>query len=179
MFPSVDPALISLFVALPMATLGGVWLWFRHRRQQVRPVLVSIPAAPRSLLPTAATADPRLLSKLRGESNDPMTCPACRRESPAEFRHCRYDASPLIPQDQAQDLGGGMFCPSCRRGFEAGVRACPNDGEELLPYPLFRATHPEPDDEDDVRKICPLCTYKYQGAASFCGRDGAELVLMN
>jgi hypothetical protein len=172
----VDPAWLSLIVAVPVATLGGVWLWLRRRRQPT----LQLRAVRRPLLPSAATADPNLLAKLRGASGEPVSCPACRREFGPEYRHCPYDASPLVTQDQLQEMPGGMFCPTCKRGFEPGVRACPHDGEELIPHSLFRATHPDAGELDDgMRKICPLCTNKYDGPASFCGRDGSELVLMN
>lgn len=74
-----------------------------------------------------------------------------------------------------------MFCPQCRRGFEPGVRSCPRDDEDLIPYPVFLATYHEPSswETEGLHKICPLCTNKYEGKASFCGRDGSELVLMN
>src|SRR5262245_29254925 len=132
-------AWLSLLITIPVATLGGVWLWLRRRRGN-RPA--PRPRVARPLLPAAATADPRLLPQLRGERFESLLCPACRREYSAEYRHCPYDASTLVPQNQAAELISGMFCPRCRRGFEAGTRSCPHDAEDLIPYPLFKATHP-------------------------------------
>jgi hypothetical protein len=103
----------------------------------------------------------------------------------------------------------GGKCPRCRRVYDAGTRFCAVDAEELVPLSLWQATHAEGgvhvDSEDgepsavapggEARraargralavhfhgegKICPVCAAKYDLEASFCGRDGSELVTVN
>jgi hypothetical protein len=178
----VDPTFISLLVVLPTTALGGLAWWLHHRRIK-SPTLkpLRLLAKPRQQFPSAATADPALLAALRGEHLEPLLCPACRREFEENYRHCPFDASPLLSQSRAHELPGGMVCPQCSRGFEPGVRSCPHDAEELIPYSLYQTTHLPLHELGEAcpNKICPLCTHKYQGEATFCGRDGAELVSMN
>jgi hypothetical protein len=85
--------------------------------------------------------------------------------------------------------------------YEAGQRFCAVDAEELVPLSLWHATHPEGGQHLDEAvesdpghgvarayaaahfhgdsKICPQCAAHYNLEASFCGRDGAELVAIN
>jgi predicted amidophosphoribosyltransferase len=94
----------------------------------------------------------------------------------------------------------GGKCPRCRRVYDAGTRFCAVDAEELVPLPLWQASHADAGgvhvDEADAGaaagartasavhfhgegKICPVCAAKYDLEASFCGRDGSELVTVN
>jgi hypothetical protein len=69
----------------------------------------------------------------------------------------------------------GGVCQECRRGFEAGVKVCPTDKEELVPY----AAVPAPPTMSVKGKICPTCGDRFDGSATFCGKDGTALVLLN
>jgi hypothetical protein len=129
----------------------------------------------------------------------PMTCPACRRAYPTGTVFCPVDACRLIAHTEgavaARNVQGGK-CPRCRRVYDAGTRFCAVDAEELVPLPVWRATHAEGGvavDADESTspigrapvhfhgdgKICPVCASKYDLEASFCGRDGSELVTVN
>lgn len=58
------------------------------------------------------------------------------------------------------------------------------DGSELVPVSLYEATRSDADAESSgptgvMAKICPQCRSRHDLAATFCGRDGAELVAIN
>jgi hypothetical protein len=133
----------------------------------------------------------------------PMTCPACRRGYPAGTAFCAVDACRLVATAEGASSERGTpggKCPRCRRVYDGGTRFCAVDAEELVPLPLWQATHAEgggggvqvDDAESGARvvgaaavhfhgegKICPVCAAKYDLEASFCGRDGSELVTVN
>jgi hypothetical protein len=138
----------------------------------------------------------------------PMMCPACRRGYPAGTSYCPVDACKLVATAEgasAERAAPGGKCPRCRRVYEAGTRFCAVDAEELVPLPLWQASHATEggvhvDDADAAAaggasraarasggavhfhgegKICPVCAAKYDLEASFCGRDGSELVTVN
>jgi hypothetical protein len=130
----------------------------------------------------------------------PMACPACRRSYPTGTTFCPVDACRLIAQSEGataeRGVSGGK-CPRCRRVYDAGTRFCAVDAEELVPLPVWQATHAEggvalegeegttatrgrgPAHFHGEGKICPVCASKYDLEASFCGRDGSELVTVN
>ena len=129
----------------------------------------------------------------------PMTCPACRRGYPAGTTFCAVDACRLVATAEGASAERGTpggKCPRCRRVYDSGTRFCAVDAEELVPLPLWHATHAEgggvhvDEAESGARaigavhfhgegKICPVCAAKYDLEASFCGRDGSELVTVN
>jgi hypothetical protein len=133
----------------------------------------------------------------------PMACPACRRSYPTGTVFCPVDACRLVSSGagaSAERAAPGGKCPRCRRVYDAGTRFCAVDAEELVPLPLWSATHAEGGmhvDEADAAggsggaraagavhfhgegKICPMCAAKYDLEATFCGRDGSELVTVN
>jgi hypothetical protein len=135
----------------------------------------------------------------------PMSCPACRRGYPAGTVFCPVDACKLVATAEGasteRNAPGGK-CPRCRRVYDAGTRFCAVDAEELVPLPLWTAAHAEGgvhvDEADSTTpaagtrapgsaavhfhgegKICPVCASKYDLEATFCGRDGSELVTVN
>jgi len=117
-------------------------------------------------------------------SAGPMTCPSCLREFPHGLVFCPMDARKLVHGEEVGERRApGVRCPRCRRAFEAGTRFCPLDAEELLPQAVWDATHAPEHDHDlhgvDGGKICPVCASKYALDASFCGKDGSELVTVN
>ena len=116
-----------------------------------------------------------------------MVCPSCMREFPSGTTYCAIDARKLLPAEETGERRSpGMRCPRCRRAFEGGTKYCPIDAEELVPQAIWEATHgqePEHDHSDhdggSDGKICPVCAAKYGIEASFCGKDGSELVTVN
>jgi hypothetical protein len=73
----------------------------------------------------------------------------------------------------------------CKRSFDGGKRFCPYDAEELAPVtaPMAARRTPRaagpPGLAHVLGKICPHCSKRYESEATFCGRDGAELVPIN
>jgi hypothetical protein len=126
----------------------------------------------------------------------PMGCPACKRSYPGGTVFCPVDACRLIASGEAgtnERTATGGKCPRCRRVYESGIRFCAVDAEELVPLPLWQSTHAEGGvhvEGEETRsaasvhfhgegKICPVCATKYDLEATFCGRDGSELVTVN
>jgi len=73
-----------------------------------------------------------------------------------------------------------LICPACRRGYPADARFCPHDSEQLVPYGQFVESHKKQEvGQGEGTKICPKCGGRYGLAVTFCGKDGAPLVLVN
>ena len=111
-----------------------------------------------------------------------LVCPSCRGEFPVGTTFCPRDGNRLIEGPSAPAGAGGApaggICPTCGRGYDPGVRTCPVHGEELVPAAVYRprdAAGPVP----ERGKICPSCGGRYGGEATFCGKDGTALVLVN
>lgn len=110
-----------------------------------------------------------------------MACPVCKRDFPAGTANCPHDGSKLVQfsSDAGMRRGPvGGICPTCKRGFEPSVRVCPEHGEILIPASTLRAAKP-PVSTGPKGKICPTCGTRYGGEATFCGKDGTTLLLMN
>jgi hypothetical protein len=110
-----------------------------------------------------------------------LVCPSCRGEFSVGTTFCPRDGNRLseapVATGGSTSLAGGI-CPTCGRGYDPGVRACPVHGEELVPAAAYRpraAVAPVP----ERGKICPSCGGRYGGEATFCGKDGTALVLVN
>lgn len=108
----------------------------------------------------------------------PMACPTCGRESPSGTLFCPVDARRLVPAESAGERRASVHCPRCRRAFDAGSRFCPFDAEDLQAW-AAEHEHTHGDGEDDAGKICPVCAAKYGIEATFCGKDGSELMTVN
>jgi hypothetical protein len=108
---------------------------------------------------------------------EPLVCPICEREFARPFQHCPHDGATLVARSPAGRSGKGGVCPVCNRGFD-GVRVCPEHGEELLPAALA-AGHGAAQMGTKRGKICPTCGDRFEGNATFCGKDGTALVLVN
>lgn len=123
------------------------------------------------------------LAVVRSES---MACPTCRRQYEPLLEFCPRDARRLVPLSQLDARASGSICPACRRASEPGTRFCPHDGSELVAISLYEAMQ-RPDDAERaaggptgiMAKICPQCRSRHDLAATFCGRDGSELVAIN
>lgn len=80
-----------------------------------------------------------------------------------------------------------MRCPKCDELFDPSVGFCPNDGAPLSPAsdvaPLAPIAPPpvskSPRSKKKLEKICPTCGDRFDGDASFCGKDGTTLVPIN
>lgn len=89
-----------------------------------------------------------------------------------------------------------MRCPQCREVYAPGSAFCATDGNALVPAPKARvSTSPSTSRSgslvpagDDARgrtsvasgaKVCPTCGDRFDDAATFCGRDGTQLVIVN
>jgi hypothetical protein len=76
-----------------------------------------------------------------------------------------------------------MVCPTCKRGFPDGAVFCPDHGvklEKAVPGAPAPAPAPQPLPAASAqRKVCPACGTRYEGNATFCGKEGATLVLAN
>jgi hypothetical protein len=81
-----------------------------------------------------------------------------------------------------------MICPTCGREFPPGRSAfCSHDGTSLVPISEATSAMPVPAAGESAAKagpakrgkICPTCGERFDGGASFCGKDGTQLVLLN
>ncbi len=102
-------------------------------------------------------------------------CPTCQR-SLTGTNFCPHDGSKLVPTS-AEELAVNLLCPTCRRGYPEGTRVCPEHGEDLIPLPT--PARPAPVKAGPRGKICPTCGSRFEGSATFCGKDGTSLVLLN
>jgi RNA polymerase subunit RPABC4/transcription elongation factor Spt4 len=107
-----------------------------------------------------------------------LMCSACQREFPATTVFCPYDGTKVEAPKPGQVQG--LICPTCRRGFPGDAKFCPNDSDELVPYAMYAARHKARESGlGEKTKICPSCGDRYDLTVTFCGKDGAELVLVN
>jgi hypothetical protein len=104
-------------------------------------------------------------------------CPRCRRVYEAGVRFCAVDADELValPLWQAAHAteGGMQFEGEEGEVPAAGAGGAGGDARRSA-SPRIAAVHFHGDG-----KICPVCASKYDLEASFCGRDGSELVTVN
>lgn len=80
-----------------------------------------------------------------------------------------------------------MRCPQCREVYSPGSTFCETDGSGLVPAPrarvsIGRVTAPPAPASSPGRvggKVCPTCGDRFDESATFCGRDGTQLVIVN
>jgi hypothetical protein len=172
----MQPVELALFVvvsALALALIAYVaWPYLRRRRQASEAPVVGTAEG-------AAPAPPRATF---------LVCPACQREFEPTLHFCPHDARELVPPDDRAVRAPvpGVTCPTCRRSFDASRKYCSFDGDELVPLPIplggpatAAAAAAAAAMIGALGKICPTCSRRYEGEATFCGRDGAELVTVN
>jgi hypothetical protein len=138
------------------------------------PAPIAYIAAPGGAPPLGAPA------RLTGSRN--VICPSCRSEFSAGTTFCPRDGNRLATGTAgapggSMTLAGGV-CPTCGRGYDPGVRTCPVHGDELVPAAAYRP-RAEAGPVPERGKICPSCGGRYGGEATFCGKDGTALVLVN
>lgn len=111
----------------------------------------------------------------------PQLCPVCLKEYQRPLAFCPHDGTALVDRTSLRAASPQPVCPVCRKGFGLGAKVCPDHGEELVPLAgldvgargaLFAKRGP-------IHKICPTCGDKFEGQATFCGKDGTVLVPMN
>jgi hypothetical protein len=110
-----------------------------------------------------------------------LVCPSCRNEFPPNSTFCPHDGNRLVPAPASPMQPGaaaGGVCPTCGRGYDPGVKACPVHGDDLVPAAVYQLRTQEPL-AVERGKICPSCGGRYGGEATFCGKDGTALVLVN
>ncbi len=112
-----------------------------------------------------------------------MVCPTCSSEFHG-LTYCIHDARRLVPAEEMLSVprSAGVFCLVCRRAFEPGLRRCPHDGGPVVSAASFWASRPRRKHEGPtgvIGRICPTCQERYDLSSSFCGHDGAELLVIN
>ncbi len=173
-------------LALGLAALGLVLLKRSSpRRSPARPI--DEPEPEPEPEPLAAPGEPPpkiILTHGRAVPARPLLCPSCRAEFSPESTFCPHDgnrlvAAPLVSFHGPSTAGAGGICPTCGRGYDPGVKTCPEHGDDLVPTAVYRATVQKVGLAGERGKICPSCGGRYGGEATFCGKDGTALVLVN
>jgi len=160
-------------LAIGLAALGFVLLRRNASRREEPPDLEE-PAVPAP--PSGVGAPPSRPMSVRG-----LVCPSCRNDFPPQSTFCPHDGNRLIPAPFAPMEPGsraGGICPTCGRGYDPGVKTCPVHGDDLVPPSVYQVRAPQPL-AAERGKICPSCGGRYGGEATFCGKDGTALVLVN
>jgi hypothetical protein len=183
--------------ALLLALVGFVFLRRGAKKKRVivdediEPVAVIIPPAPPPAAePPSSDSRPRQRHEVyevergsRAPTPPQMVCPVCRGDFPAGGLFCPLDGTRLVKASGTSEpvrAAVGGICPTCERGFPAEIKYCPEHHELLVPAPLFNATSVKrPVAAVSRGKICPTCGTRYEGGATFCGKDGTSLVLVN
>lgn len=95
-------------------------------------------------------------------------------------------ARAVAPPTQRSPGPTVLLCPVCGAEEAAGSAAafCPHDGTRLVPAEGAAIPRPVPRPAapriaGGRGKICPTCGGRFEGEATFCGRDGTVLVLVN
>jgi hypothetical protein len=157
-------------LAIGLAVLGFVLLR-RATRPQPIPDIDDAPAG--------APPAPSLPPVSRPLSARALICPSCRNEFPPNSTFCPHDGNRLVPVTPLDPgAGAGGICPTCGRGYDPGTKTCPVHGEDLIPAAVYQL-RAEPPVAVERGKICPSCGGRYGGEATFCGKDGTALVLVN
>jgi hypothetical protein len=159
-------------LAIALAVLGFVLLR-RNTRQEESPEPDDEP------MPAGAEPAPAPSRPLSARA---LVCPSCRNEFPPNSTFCPHDGNRLLPAPisplQPGAAAGGV-CPTCGRGYDPGVKTCPVHGDDLVPAAVYQLRAEQPPVATERGKICPSCGGRYAGEATFCGKDGTALVLVN
>lgn len=172
-------AFVSIIGALALGLAGlGLFLLRRNGARPSDPGEVKRPGAPSLAVDGVQVGGPRAAARR------PVSCPACGAEFPAGSTFCPHDGnrlgpSPLVAFQGPSAVVAGGVCPTCGQAFPAGVKTCPTHGEDSIPAAAFRATAQRSPTLGERGKICPSCGGRYTAPASFCGKDGTALVLVN
>lgn len=109
---------------------------------------------------------------------------SAERAAPRAAARAAAGTAPAAPPRTAD-----MACPTCGKAFESPQAFCPHDGTALkparggavtaAPAPAVPQAAAPPPADGKRGKICPTCGDRFEGGATFCGRDGTQLVLIN
>ncbi len=110
-------------------------------------------------------------------------------------RNEEAEGESLVPPPNVALFEGGqpraLQCPQCGRDYPAGAGFCEEDGTALVaaasqpvvpsvPAPAPAAPKPAgAKRKKPLEKICPNCGDRFPAEASFCGKDGTQLVPVN
>ena len=90
-----------------------------------------------------------------------------------------------VPPTQRSPVTARLLCPVCGATEPPGAaQFCPHDGTKLVSEAEHRAPAPPAAPVTPVPPaargtVCPTCGTRYEAGATFCGRDGTALVLVN
>jgi hypothetical protein len=169
----------TFVVIIGALALGLAALGFLLMRRTATTPQAAAESTPEPIAYIAGPAAGSLAGPIGGRT---LVCPSCRGEFPAGTTFCPRDGNHLIDPPPAAAGGStasaGGICPTCGRGYDPGVRTCPVHGEELVPAAAYRPRAAQAPTRERG-KICPSCGGRYGGEATFCGKDGTALVLVN
>jgi len=160
-------------LAIGLAVLGFVLL---RRNSSRREEPTDLEEPPMLAPPPGVAPPPSRPVSVRG-----LVCPSCRNDFPPHSTFCPHDGNRLVPAPFAPMEPGtsaGGVCPTCGRGYDPGVKTCPVHGDDLVPAAVYQLRAQQPL-AAERGKICPSCGGRYGGEATFCGKDGSALVLVN
>lgn len=111
-------------------------------------------------------------------------CETCGWEGETDERLCPKDGTELIVVAPGEDGRATpplpvLVCPECGSFAEPGTARCPEDDAVLTPLRNAHARQLPERGYGPRRKICEECGETFSQAASYCTRDGSELVPMN
>jgi len=111
-------------------------------------------------------------------------CEICGWEGETDERLCPRDGAELTVVAPAEDGRATpplpvLVCPDCGAFAEPGTARCPEDDTVLTPLRNTHASQLPERGYGPRRKICEECGETFSQAASYCTRDGSELVPMN
>ena len=173
----LEAALFTAVIALAAALVVGI-VWPHLQSRRAAPPIPAPSPTPAGLGGVAPMTVARAA----------LVCPVCHREYEAGLQFCPYDARDLvrITDPAARGTAPGAACPTCKRSYDGSKKFCAFDGDELVPVATLASGATGPGGEvrplvfaGSLGKICPSCSRRYQSDATFCGRDGAELVSVN
>ena len=90
----------------------------------------------------------------------------------------RQPAGPGSVRSHGAGTSAGGVCPTCGRGYDPGVKTCPVHGDDLVPAAVYQLRVQQPLAAERGKSV-PSCGGRYGGEATFCGKDGSALVLVN
>ncbi len=167
----VEIALFAAVAALALALIGyAVRPYLQAKRQ---------PPARAKRFPI-----PRARQMELGPRPQAMVCPACHRDYAPGLRFCPHDARDLVlaSDPAARRAGAGVTCPTCKRSYDARqevLRLRRRGAGAVAAGARWRRSGGAAVFAGVLGKICPNCSRRYESEATFCGRDGEELVPVN
>lgn len=117
---------------------------------------------------------PQVLARLAQRRRSVRVCPRCRSTYSGAMRFCPQDGNELLP------IAAYKRARSAGSAHEHEHEHSHEHEHEHKHSHEPTAGHEHTDDADgEIGKICPECRGRYRYGASFCGKDGVELVVLN